>query len=63
MVHFLHFLKIIKLRYFSESPHIQEIVLEIDVTHKVSPNNMSANADSLGFQLVCSVHVWAYFEK
>ena len=40
-----------------------EIELEIDLTCKVSPKRMSANADSEGFQLACNVHVLAYFEK
>ena len=40
-----------------------EIGLEIDLTRKVSPICMSANADSVGVKLACNVHVWAYFEK
>ena len=40
-----------------------EIGLEIDLTCKVRPKCMLANADSVGFQLACNVHVWAYFEK
>ena len=37
--------------------------LKIDLTCKVSLKCMSADADSVGFQLACNVHVWAYFEK
>ena len=56
---FLHFLKIIKLQRFSESSKI----CVIDLTGKISPKFMSANAYIVRFKLACNVHVWAYFEK
>ena len=59
----LHFLKIMKLRHFPKVHRFMEISLEIDLTWKVSPKCMSANADSVGFKLKCNVHLWAYFEK
>ena len=34
----------------------------IDLTRKISPKFMSANADSLRFKFTCNVHDWAYFE-
>ena len=40
-----------------------EIRLENNLTLKVSSKYMSAIADSVGFKLMCNVHVWAYFEK
>ena len=62
MEHFLHFLKIITLWHFSESPQIHGNLPEIDLTGKVSPKFMSTNADNVRFKLVCNVRVRVYSE-
>ena len=54
MALFLHFLKRMKSRHFSESPQIHV---------NLYPKSMSANTDSVGFQHVCNIHVWAYLKK
>ena len=49
--------------FFLNAQRFTEIFLGVDLTGKVSPKFMSANAESVRFKLACNVHVWAYFEK
>ena len=41
---------------------LKSICLEIDLSGKVSPKFMSANAESARFKLAYNIHAWAYFE-
>ena len=63
MEHFLHFLKIKKLRHFSESPQIHGNWTGNQSYMKSQPEMHVGNSDSVGYKLACNVHVWAYCEK